>query len=69
MSVRHTRNATIYSQKRLVRCQTNEMYLDLKGHIENNLNLTGHVDEVGVPNFYAGRDHIGLGVPQLDVPT
>ena len=68
MSTRFTKNATTYSQKRLVRCQTKEMYADLKEHTENNLNLVGHADETGVPNFYAGRDHIAVGVDQLNTP-
>jgi hypothetical protein len=69
MSTRFTRNATTYSQKRLVRCQTAELYSDGNQYVENNLNLVGFIEEAGVPEFYAGRDHISVGKPQLSIPV
>jgi len=72
MSTKHCKNATTLSQKRLVRCQTQETFNSsgtMVLHTENNLNLVGHTDEIGVVNFYAGRDHMATTETQQSTPT
>ena len=72
MSTKHCKNATTFSQKRLVRCQTQEMFNSsgtMVFHVENNLNLVGHTDQSGVPNFYAGRDHMAVSETQQATPA
>jgi hypothetical protein len=57
------------SVKRYARCQTVELYVDQNEYVENNDNLTGFVSTIGIATFYAGRDHIPVGTPQLNVPV
>lgn len=69
MSTKHCKNATEMTVKRQVRCQTKELYVDGNEYVENNPNLVGFEAIIGVATFYAGRDHLDVGVPQLDIPV
>ena len=68
MSIRQTKNATTFSQKRNARCETVETVVNTPTvAAENNTNIVGADVTAGNPIVYSGRDHIPVGTDQYDL--